>query len=386
MPPQLRATPPRASRGGTVFVEVVRLAVVVLATAVAFETAGAVLDASRGGREVGLEPETVRLSGTVVGAGLGYVLGGALGRFALGRVDAAEGHLARISGGQLVAMLLGGLAGLLLAAALTWPVLLLAGRTLLAVPLAGLVITLLVAGGARLGFHRGGDLMRYVGASGRLDVTTPSRGSAVKLIDTSALVDGRLLDVARAGFLEGTLVVPRFVLFELQGLADAGEEERRARGRRGLDVLAGLQRSSGVAVEVSERDYPEVVEVDAKLLSMAEDRGAALVTVDGNLARVAEVQGVRVRNLNALADTLRPPVLPGEILELKVTRRGREPGQGVGHLADGTMVVVESAAEQVGETVGAEVTSILSSPRGRMVFGTRVEAAPLRRHAAGPAG
>ncbi len=386
MSTETRTPPSRPSRGGTVFVEVVRLAVVVLATAVAFEVAGVVLDVARSGVDLGLEPETVRLSVTVVGAGLGYVLGGALGRFALGRVDAAEGPLAQVSGGQLVATMLGALGGLLLAAALTWPVLLLGGRTMLAVPLAGLVITLLVAGGARLGFHRGGDLMRYVGASGRLDVTTPSRGAAVKLVDTSALVDGRLLDVARAGFLEGTLVVPRFVLFELQGLADAGEEERRARGRRGLDVLAGLQRSSGVAVEVSERDYPEVAEVDAKLLAMAQELGAALVTVDGNLARVAEVQGVRVRNLNALADTLRPPVLPGDVLEIKVTRRGREHGQGVGHLADGTMVVVESAADQVGEAVGAEVTSILSNPHGRMVFATRLDATPLRRHAAGDPG
>ncbi|MFO8075669.1 MAG: TRAM domain-containing protein [Egibacteraceae bacterium] len=385
MPPEA-ATTSRPTRGGTVFVEVVRLAVVVLATAVALEAAGGLLDAAGRGDDLGLEPETVRLSITVVGAGLGYVLGGALGRFALGRVDAAEGHLAQVSGGQLVAALLGALGGMVLAAALTWPVLLLGGRTMVAVPLAGLVITLLVAGGARLGFHRGGDLLRYVGASGRLDVSSPSRGTAVKVVDTSALVDGRLLDVARTGFLEGTLVVPRFVLFELQGLADAGDEERRARGHRGLDVLAGLQRSAGVAVEVADRDYPEVAEVDAKLLAMAEELGAALVTVDGNLARIAEVQGVRVRNLNALADTLRPPVLPGEVLDVKVTRRGREAGQGVGHLADGTMVVVESAADHVGEAVGAEVTSILSNPHGRMVFATRVEATPLRRRVAGEPG
>ena len=373
--PARPATEPRwLSRGGAVSVELVRLAVVVLATGAAYEIASG-LPTTVDLDGVPLEPDALRLGVTVVGAGVGYVVGGMFGRFSLGRMDAVERQLAHISGGEMLAAVFGGLAGLLVSLGLAWPVLLFDGKAV-TLPLAALTATLLVSAGARIGLRRGGDLLRFVGASGRLAVASPSRGAAAKLVDTSALIDGRLLEVCRAGFLEGTLVLPRFVLYELQGLADSGDEERRARGRRGLDVLGGLQRSSGVALEVSEQDYPEIEAVDAKLVAMARDRAAALVTVDGNLARVAEVQDVHVLNLASLAETLRPPVLPGDVLSVRVAKLGREPGQGVGYLADGTMVVIEGAAERVGEERSVEVTSILSNPRGRMVFGTLVPPEP----------
>lgn len=144
-------------------------------------------------------------------------------------------------------------------------------------------------------------------------------------------------------------------------------------GAGGLDVLGALQRSAGVALEVAEQDHPELTEVDAKLVGMARERGCALVTVDGNLGRVAEVQGVRVLNLHALAETLRPPVLPGDRLRLRITKAGREPGQGVGYLADGTMCVVEGGRDRRGDDVDAEVTSVLSNAKGRMVFATAVQ-------------
>ena len=357
------------------FVEGVRLMVVLLATGAAFTIADG-LDMSM----VGGDPETGRLLATVLGAGVGYVLGGIVGRMTLGRIDHVERHLAHITSGELIAGTLGGVTGLLLAAGLLWPLLLL-GHRLFTVPFALLVIIMLVTAGLRLGSSRGGDLLRYVGAGGRIDVSAPSTGASAKLVDTSALIDGRLLEVCRAGFCEGTLVLPEFVLYELQGLADAGEHERRSRGRRGLDVLGGLQRSAGINLEVTTRDYPDVDSVDAKLVTMARDRGCALITVDANLASIAEVQGLTVMNLNALAETLRPPVLPGDVLEVRIAKPGKEADQGIGYLSDGTMVVVEGAAARKGEEVACEVTSILSNSHGRMVFATFTETEPLRSRA-----
>jgi uncharacterized protein YacL len=267
-----------------------------------------------------------------------------------------------------------------MAAALTFPVLLF-GAKLYTVPIAVLLMIILTLTGVRVGVARGGDLLRSLGATGRLSITTPAGGRRTKVVDTSALIDGRLVDVCRSGFLDGTLVVPHFVLYELQGLADAGDDDRRARGRRGLDVLTTLQRSAGVALEVTDRDYPAIEAVDAKLVAMAKDRGASLITVDGNLARVAEVQGVTVLNLHALADILRPPVLPGDRLDVRVLKPGKEKDQGVGYLGDGTMVVVEGARNRQGASVTAEVTSILNNPQGRMVFATVVTPdEPARLH------
>lgn len=352
-------------RGGTVLVELIRLAVVVLATIAAFELSSVVTPL----RTLRADSDGVLLVVTVLGAACGYVVGGIFGRFALGRIDVAERNLRTVPVVDLVAGTLGACAGLILTPAFAWPLLLFDNRAI-TLPLAALAALLLVGTGARVGVSRGGDLLRFVGASGRLDVAMPSHGTRAKLVDTSALIDGRLVDVCRSGFLEGTLVVPRFVLYELQGLADAEDEQRRMRGRRGLDVLAALQRSSGVAVEVTDRDHPDVETVDAKLISMARERGAGLITVDGNLGRVAEVQGVKVLNLHTLAEDLRPPVLPGDDLRVRVLKPGKEPGQGVGYLADGTMVVVEGGRDRRGEEVHAEVTSILSTSNGRMVFAT----------------
>jgi uncharacterized protein YacL len=274
-------------------------------------------------------------------------------------------------------------AGFVIAAGLVWPVLLFDAK-IVTLPLSALVLIVSVAAGVRIGLVRGGDLLRYLGASGRLPVATPGQGRAVKVVDTSALIDGRILDVCRGGFVDGTLVVPLFVLHELQGLADAGDDERRARGRRGLDVLGGLQRSAGVALEVADRDYPEVAAVDAKLVALAKERGGALLTVDANLARVAEVQGVRVLNLHGLAEALRPPVLPGTQLSVRIVKPGREAGQGIGYLDDGTMVVVENGRSWHGTAVSAEVTSVLANANGRMVFATAAPPpTPLNRASRG---
>lgn len=348
----------RRTTSSVALVEVVRLVVVVLATAAAYRMAASV-------------ESTNQLVFVLLGAAIGYVIGGIAGRFTLGRIDAAEHRLRAVPAQNLLAAAMGGLVGLLMATALTWPVLLF-GAKLYTVPIAILFLIVFALMGARIGVARGGDLMRALGATGRLPVSSPSGGRRAKIVDTSALIDGRLVDVCRSGFVEGTLVVPQFVLYELQGLADAGDDERRMRGRRGLDVLTALQHSAGLALEVTDLDYPAITAVDAKLIAMAKDRGASLVTVDGNLGRVAEVQGITVMNLHTLADHLRPPVLPGDRLDVRVVKSGKEKDQGVGYLSDGTMVVVEGGRAKQGEQVVAEVTSILNNPQGRMVFATAV--------------
>jgi uncharacterized protein YacL len=357
-------------------VECIRLVVVALATVATYElvTDGALVERleplSRDGAEILL---------LVLGAAVGYVTGGVLGRFTLGRIDAAERQLIDVSSGELLAGAMGGLVGLIVGLGTTWPVLLFGGLQY-TVPPAVFVIVVTTATGTRIGVARGGDLLRALGAGGRLQVTSPSSGPRARVIDTSALIDGRLADVVRSGFLDGALVIPQFVLYELQGLADAGDDERRRRGRRGLDVLGALQRSASITLEVASRDFPDISTVDAKLVALALERRAPLVTVDGNLARVAEVQGVRVLNLHQLAEDLRPPVLPGDDLTVRVVKPGKEGRQGVGYLSDGTMVVVEGARDHMGREVTAEVTSILSNANGRMVFATlRAEPTTLTR-------
>jgi uncharacterized protein YacL len=354
----------------SLLVECIRLSVVALATAGAYElvSSGAL------GERAALLDGGLDVPVLVLGAAVGYVLGGALGRFTLGRIDAAERRLTDVSSGELLAGAIGGVVGLLVGAALTWPALLF-DRLVYTLPPAAFVVLVTTATGIRIGVGRGGDLLRALGAGGRLQVTTPSSGPRSRVVDTSALIDGRVVDVVRGGFCDGVLVIPRFVLYELQGLADAGDEERRRRGQRGLDVLGALQRSASVTLEVAERDYPDIDAVDAKLVAMARERKAPLLTVDRNLARVAEVQGVKVLNLHQLAEDLRPPVLPGDELAVRIIKPGREVAQGVGYLSDGTMVVVEGARDRVGAEVRAEVTSILSNANGRMVFSTALPSA-----------
>jgi uncharacterized protein YacL len=307
---------------------------------------------------------------SVVGALLGYVLGGALGRALVRQVDTAAARLERVSSAQLIAATLGGALGALAGITVLLPVLLLPYQAF-TVPVALLVVLALAYAGARFGALRGADLGRFIGMRGRLEVSTPSRGGGVKLVDTSALVDGRLVEVARAGFLEGLLVVPRFVLDELQRLADSGDPQVRRRGRRGLDLLRTLQDESLVGVEITDQDPPAYREVDAKLAALARDRRAQLVTCDSGLARVAEIGGVRVLNVHALAEAVRPPVLPGDQLEVRLVKAGRERAQAVGYLDDGTMVVVDDAADAIGRDLTVDVTSIVTGRQGRMLFGVR---------------
>ena len=187
-------------------------------------------------------------------------------------------------------------------------------------------------------------------------------------VDTSALIDGRMTDVVASGFLFGTMVVPRFVVAELQHIADNRDQTRRVRGRRGLEVLSSLQKDHRVAVELSDEDPAGIEAVDAKLVELARRRGAGILTNDYNLNRVAQLDNVRVLNLNQLANALKPAFLPGDALQVKVIQQGKEPGQGLAYLDDGTMIVVEGGGEMVDREVEVTVVRVLQTVAGRMVF------------------
>jgi uncharacterized protein YacL len=202
---------------------------------------------------------------------------------------------------------------------------------------------------------------------------TPRR-ELLKVVDTSVIIDGRLADLAETGFLEGTLVVPQFVLAELRHIADSPDPMKRARGRRGLDVLGRVQKSP-VEVRVVDDDFANIHEVDSKLVALAIRMQAKVLTNDYNLNKVARLQGLEVLNINELAGALRPVVLPGEVLSVQIVREGKEPGQGVSYLDDGTMVVVENAARLIGRAIEVSVTSVLQTSAGRMIFATPREQA-----------
>jgi len=223
------------------------------------------------------------------------------------------------------------------------------------------------------------------GLTARLFPVAPARGDGAAILDTSAIIDGRIADVCAAGFLSGPLVVPGFVLRELQQIADSPDALRRNRGKRGFDVIQRRQGLPGDRVRLDDRDVPAAREVDRKLVELARAIGGRLVTTDYNLARVAELSGIGVLNVNDLASALRPAALPGETLQLLVVREGKEAGQGVAYLADGTMVVVDHGRKLIGQTVDVTVTSVLQTAAGRMIFGRPAPVSPGAAAAAPPA-
>ncbi len=190
----------------------------------------------------------------------------------------------------------------------------------------------------------------------------------VRILDTSVIIDGRIADVCDAGFMRGVLMVPRFVLEELQYVADASDSIRRSRGRRGLDILNRMQKSTGIKIEIVDQDFPKIKAVDAKLVALAKQLNGKIVTNDFNLNKVAELQGVGILNINLLANAMKPVVLPGEMMTVKIIKEGKEPGQGVAYLDDGTMIIVENAQKYQGTTVIVTVTSVLQTTAGRMIF------------------
>ena len=190
----------------------------------------------------------------------------------------------------------------------------------------------------------------------------------LKLLDTSVIIDGRIADLCETGFIEGTLVVPQFILLELQHISDSSDGLKRARGRRGLDILNGMQKMTNIKIDIVEDDFPHVKEVDTKLVELAKKIDAKVLTNDLNLNKVAGLQGVKVLNINELCNALKPVVLPGETLRVFVLKEGKEAGQGIAYLDDGTMVVVDHAKRAIGKNVDVLVTSVLQTSAGRMIF------------------
>ena len=207
------------------------------------------------------------------------------------------------------------------------------------------------------------------GLTAKLFPKVAARRETFKILDTSVIIDGRIADICETGFLEGTLIVPQFVLRELQQIADSSDSLKRARGKRGFDVLQRIQRIPKVKVQIQDLDFPHVREVDRKLIEVARVLGGKIITNDYNLNKVAELSGVSVLNINELANALKPVVLPGELMHVHVLKEGKESGQGVAYLEDGTMVVVDHGKKYLGQSVDVLVTSVLQTTAGRMIFG-----------------
>ena len=297
-------------------------------------------------------------TGSASNIAFGVVLGALIVFLELRLRDASVPHM--------LGAFIGGAVGLAAAkttgAALYWAnlgdgrVVFLHSLILLAMPYMGVVI------GARKG-----EWLEPANLMSLFRPTAPRR--RYKVLDTSVIIDGRVADVCETGFVDGTLVIPQFVLKELQLVADSSDSMKRNRGRRGLDILQKIQKMSGVEVVISDVDFPDVREVDLKLIELARTLSGKIVTNDFNLNKVAQLRGVAVLNINELANALKPVVLPGELMKVFILKEGKEFNQGIAYLDDGTMVVVDNARKMIGKTVDSSVTSVLQTTAGKMIFG-----------------
>jgi uncharacterized protein YacL len=359
----------------------------------------------------------------VIGASFGFVFGVLYGVFILSDSQSVLNQNTTIAGAALLAAGAAGAASLALAAPLlsVEPYLWLE-RTLEEAPasqivggLLGLIAALLIAAlvavlldplpwglgvlislslaaalvyvGVRTGSRRRDALSVVFGRGQGTDIDeglAPIDGQPV-IVDTSVLIDGRIVDVAAAGFIPGRLLIPGFVLEELQRVADSADPFRRQKGRRGLGVVDALQKSEDVVCELVDLDFPGTPEVDARLVKLARARGASLMTQDYNLNRLAQIEGVRVLNLNDLANAVKPIVGAGESMAITIVKEGKEPHQGVGYFEDGTMVVVENGRSHVDETVTVTVTTVLQTTAGRMIFASLNPDEPVKPRALRPA-
>jgi uncharacterized protein YacL len=297
-----------------------------------------------------------------------------------GIVVAFESRLRETAPTRVLGALIGGIIGLGIArgieSGLFWAnsgdrrVEFLHAFTLIVLPYLGLVL------GAK-----NGEWLEPARLVGLFQAAGPQR--RYKILDTSVIIDGRIADVCDTGFIDGTLVVPQFVLKELQLVADSSDSLKRNRGRRGLDILQKIQKMAGIEVMISDIDFPEVREVDLKLIELARTLQGKIVTNDFNLNKVAQLRGVDVLNVNELANSVKPVVLPGEVMKVFILKEGKEYNQGVAYLDDGTMVVVDNARKMISKTIEIVVTSVLQTTAGKMIFGRYIE--PGVGQAAAPA-
>lgn len=303
----------------------------------------------------------------MLGIAIGAVCGFALSPYVLGKPYAmARVRLHRLPVPDLLAAIVGLILGLVVAALLAYPLSFLPWSLGHLLPAIAAIVCAYVGISLLLLRHR--ELLHFVQHRQVADSDGRAAPGLELLVDTSAIIDGRIADISRSGFLCGTLVVPRFVLTELQHIADSGDHLRRNRGKRGLDILKRLQSESITPLRISDDDPRDVPDVDGKLVKLARLASCPVVTNDFNLNRIAELQGVRVLNINELANAVKPVVLPGEEMHVTVIQEGREFNQGVGYLDDGTMIVVENGRKLLNRQVDVVVTRVLQTAAGRMIF------------------
>jgi len=320
-----------------------------------------------------VERVAVLAAGALIGGLLGLALAPWVVRQVISLSAWFEGKLVRTPLGEIVTGVLGLIVGLVIANLL--------GSPLRAIPWVGSILPTI--GAVALGYagwaiatRKKDDLAAFAARfrmtrkeySPREEQTEATSEAPPKILDTSVIIDGRIADLYRSGFLEGRLIIPSFVLEELRHIADSSDVLKRNRGRRGLDVLNSIQRNRKKPVEILEWLSPRSTEVDLQLVDLAKELGGKILTNDFNLNKVAELHGVEVLNLNELANALKPVALPGERLEINVIKEGKEPDQGVGYLDDGTMIVVDQGKHHIGDTISVVVTSVLQTSAGRMIF------------------
>ena len=302
----------------------------------------------------------------IISSGIGYVAGGIIGRRLSKLIAWIEQKTQNISSSELIMGVAGLILGLVVASLIADPLYTALNPTLKIVTPYLIILVYLILG--YLGFtifmkkKPNIDLLPNVSSQQKSDI------SKLKVIDTSVVIDGRILDLAKSEFIEGKMVVPKFVLSELQLLADSGDDIRRARGRRGLEILNKMKKDSAINIVVTEDDYPAIQATDDKLVEYAKDKQAILITNDYNLGKIANLKGVQVYNVNELASSVRPVVLAGEEIRIKITKEGKEKNQGVGYLDDGTMVVIENGKNLVGKEKEVIVESVLATTAGKIVF------------------
>jgi len=289
----------------------------------------------------------------------GVLLGGLLGLFAI----ATEYLFKNIRIGAIIGGILGISFGLLFAHLLILPLKQILGEDMRTISFG--LMAVFGYGGFLIGLSKGKEIS--VANIFRL-FRGQSLEENLKILDTSVIIDGRIADVCESGFLEGVFILPQFILQELQHVADSADTIKRARGRRGLDILHKVQKMSNITVRIVDEDFPKIKEVDSKLVALAKLLNAKVITNDFNLNKVAELQGVSVLNINELANALKPVVLPGELIKVFILKEGKEHNQGVAYLDDGTMVVIENARRLIGKNADVTVTSVLQTTAGRMIF------------------
>lgn len=309
---------------------------------------------------------------------ISWLIAGPLVRATVSTTKKMEGKLQKMSTQDLLSGAIGLIIGLIIAFFI--------GNAVSGLPIVGTIIAVfayVILGylGLSLGMKKREELVTFFGSLGKENNRFKAKGKTraegycnmPKVLDTSVIIDGRIADICKTGFVEGPLVIPNFVLEELRHIADSSDALKRAKGRRGLDMLNIIRKELDIEVEISSRDYDDIAEVDDKLVRLAQELYGCVVTNDYNLNKVATLQGVIVLNINELANAIKPVVLPGEKMVVTVVKDGKEQNQGVAYLDDGTMIVVENGRRFIGETIEVEVTSVIQTNAGRMIFGRPVE-------------